>query len=130
MQKDFWSWHEDKEVIHYNKQRPFFHVREVWVCSFGINIGFEQDGRGQKFLRPLVVVRKFNDKVLWGLPLTTANKIGPYYYAISPIAASDSSTVILSQIRLIDSKRLQYKIGDVREEEIVAIKKRLTELLQ
>lgn len=127
--KDFLRWHRAKGNIHFRKERPFFHSREVWVCSVGVNIGFEQDGRGGRFLRPVVIIRKFSDKVLWGLPLTTARKSGQYYYRISPVAARESSTVILSQIRLIDSKRLQYKIGDISREEILEIKKRLTSLL-
>ena len=42
MKKDFKSWHGKKESLHHEKERPFFHEREVWFCSLGVNIGFEQ----------------------------------------------------------------------------------------
>ena len=40
------------------------------------------------------------------------------------------STVVLSQIRLIDAKRLQYKMGDLGEKDFLELKKRLIEFLQ
>jgi len=38
--------------------------------------------------------------------------------------------VILSQIRPIDAKRLQYKMGDISEEDFLKIKKRLVAFLE
>lgn len=130
MEKDFKKWHAKKEIIHNEKERPFFHEREVWMCLLGINIGFEQDGRGEEFLRPVIIIKKFNNEVSWGLPLTKNTKKNKYYYSVTPIAGRDSSTVILSQIRLIDAKRLKYKIGDITEAEFEEIKKRLTGFLK
>lgn len=130
LEKDFTHWHDRKEVIHCKKRRPFFRERDVWFCSLGVNVGFEQDGRGQQFLRPVVIVRKFNNEICWGLPLTKNAKQGPYYLSISPVAGREASAVILSQLRLIDVKRLQYKVGAVSEEEFREIKKRLIALLQ
>jgi len=109
------------------KTRPFFHEREIWFCSLGENIGFEQDGRGEEFLRPVVIVKKFNQEVCWGIPLTKNQKKGRYYFSF--LLNEATSTAILSQIRLIDSKRLQYKIGDLSEADFMEIKKRLTQLL-
>jgi mRNA-degrading endonuclease toxin of MazEF toxin-antitoxin module len=40
------------------------------------------------------------------------------------------SVVILTQIRLIDAKRLQYKLGDITEEEFSKIKEALVALLK
>ena len=44
MDKDFKKWHKDKEAIHNERPRVFFHEREVWFAYLGVNIGFEQDG--------------------------------------------------------------------------------------
>ena len=105
MNKDFKEWHNQKSDLHENKVRAFFHEREVWFASVGMNIGFEQDGRGDTFLRPVIVLKKFNNEVLWCIPLTRNQKIGKYYYLFS--LGSEVSTAILFQIRLIDCKRLQ-----------------------
>jgi len=128
--KDFKNWHQKKIKLHEDKQRPFFHEREVWFASLGVNIGFEQDGRGDKFLRPIIVIRKFNNEVLWILPLTKNIKRGKYYMQISISDNRELSTVILSQIRLLDSKRLQYKIGDTSVDGLKEIKKRLAALIE
>lgn len=129
MEKDFQLWYKNKEKIHYNKIRPFFDKREVWFCVLGVNVGFEQDG-SENFLRPVLIIRKFNNEIFWGLPLTKKLKKGKYYYQFLINKKNKPSTVILSQIRLIDAKRLQYKIGDVNNKEFEDIKKRLIELLQ
>ena len=55
-QKDFSEWHKIKAIIHHDKERPHFHEREIWFCSLGGNVGFEQDGRGETFLRPVIVL--------------------------------------------------------------------------
>lgn len=129
MKKDFQRWHAEKSRIHEDKKRPFFHEREVWFASIGANIGFEQDGRGDRFFRPVIVVRKFNNEVLWIVPLTKNMKRGMYYHQIFVVGHGSSSTAILSQIRLIDSKRLHYKIGDISADDFTELKKRLAALI-
>ena len=128
MSKDFKKWHTEKCNLHKDKVRPFFHEREVWFASVGTNIGFEQDGRGERLLRPVILLKKFNNELCWGIPLTKNQKKGKYYFSFS-IANAEVSTAILSQIRLIDAKRLQYKIGDMKESDFVETKKKITQLL-
>ncbi|MBI2046434.1 MAG: type II toxin-antitoxin system PemK/MazF family toxin [Parcubacteria group bacterium] len=129
MKKDFDNWHKEKSNLHQEKIRPFFHEREIWFASVGINIGFEQDGRGDQFLRPVIILKKFNNEVLWGIPLTKNQKKGEYYFQFKFLSEEKMSTAILSQIRLIDSKRLQYKIGDVKEDNFIELKRKIMQLL-
>ena len=127
MKKDFQKWHTQKESLHQEKERPFFHESEVWFSALGANVGFEQDGRGESFLRPVVAVKKFNQEVFWGLPLTKTQKQGLYYFTFMLNGAT--STAILSQIRLIDSKRLYYKVGKVTDQDFQQMRKRLAQFL-
>lgn len=127
MKKNFQQWHTKKEILHKEKARPFFHESEVWFCALGANVGFEQDGGGNDFLRPIIVVKKFNNEVFWGLPLTKKQKNGAYYFSFA--LEGEISTAILSQIRLIDGKRLHYKIGKMTDADFVEIRKRLMRLL-
>ena len=135
MKKDYQKWHNQKSEIHNNKERPFFHEREVWFSSIGENVGFEQDGSGENFMRPVLVVKKFNNEVVWVVPLTRTNKKGKYYFEIS-LTDKDGknnsrlSVVILSQLRLIDAKRLQYKMGTIEEREFLKIKEAFLALLK
>src|SRR3989344_6646831 len=109
MKKDFQKWHTLKQNIHNEKERRFYHEREIWWCSLGENVGFEQDGKGSDFARPILIIRGFNKEVFLCVPLTTKNKKGKYYADID-LGDKVIRKVILSQIRLIDSKRLQEKI--------------------
>ncbi|MDP3882705.1 MAG: type II toxin-antitoxin system PemK/MazF family toxin [Candidatus Staskawiczbacteria bacterium] len=135
MKKDFKKWMEQKAKIHNDKIRPFFHEREVWFSSIGENVGFEQDGGGETFMRPALILKKFNNEVVWALPLTRTDKTGKYYFRISLVADDGNmddrpSVVILSQLRLVDAKRLQYKVGTVKEDEFIKLKEALIALLK
>lgn len=127
MLEKFLSWHRQKNDIDEHKVRPFFHEREMWFTSLGVNVGYEQDGRGDKFLRPVLVLKKFNNQVLWGIPLTRTEKQGKYYFSFT--TSLGQSTAILSQLRLIDSKRLEYKIADIDQADFESIKEKLKQLL-
>ncbi len=126
--KDYTVWHNIKTKMHNEKERPFFHEREVWFCSLGANIGFEQDGRGAEYLRPVVIIKKFNNEICWVIPLTKNEKKGRYYFSFS-YTNYVVSTAILSQIRLIDSKRFEYKSGTMNEFDFAVLKQKLTQLL-
>ena len=130
MKKDFQKWHNRKELLHKEKIRPFFREREVWFCTLGVNIGFEQDGSGTEFLRPTLIIKKFNNEVFWGLPLTKNLKKSRYYYQFFIEKKEEMSTAILSQVKLTDAKRLQYKLGDISEKDLMEMKKRLIEFLK
>lgn len=132
--KDYQTWTPLKEELH-NAERPrlFFHEREVWHCHLGENIGFEQDGGDDLFLRPVVIIRKFNNSIFWGVPLTRTQKDLPFYFAFKlqsePETADGESSAILSQIRLIDAKRLRRMTGYISAEDFVLLKKKLMALL-
>jgi len=122
MEKDFKKWHGKKELIDEIKQRPFFHEREIWFCHIGLNIGFEQDGSSEEFLRPVVIIRKFTDKIFWGIPLTRSKehhkinkKSEKYYYSLVFIPGV-KSVAILSQMGMMeekDFKMLKQKLKDL-----------------
>src|SRR3989344_6102509 len=133
MQKDFNTWMSLKRVLNDTSEaRLFFHDREIWYCHLGENIGFEQDGRGEQFLRPVVIIRKFNNDIFWGVPLTRSQKDLPFYFTFtiqSEPNMDEQSTAVLSQIRLIDAKRLRRMIGYISENDIALLKKKLKALV-
>ncbi len=55
MQKDFQKWHGLKKELHEQAGVALFQEREIWWCSLGANIGFEQDGGGEHFEQPVLV---------------------------------------------------------------------------
>jgi len=100
MDKDFNGWNEKKKILHIRKNVPFYHEREIWWCSLGANIGSEQDGTGRNFDRPIVIVRGFNKNVFFAVALTGKGR---------------EASAVLSQVRLMDTKRLVRKIGVLDE---------------
>ena len=70
--KDFDSWNEEKKSLeNVGHDILAFHEREIWWCSIGINLGDEQDGKNELFERPVLILKKFNNKVAWVLPMST-----------------------------------------------------------
>ena len=133
MKKNYRAWHKKKSEVNDIVTRPFFHEREIWFCYIGTNVGFEQDGSGNDFLRPVVVLRKFNNEIFWAIPLTKAHKkrkkkAEQYYYAFSFIQGI-TSIALLSQIRLIDARRLSRNIGVIADKDFKELKKKLKALL-
>jgi mRNA-degrading endonuclease toxin of MazEF toxin-antitoxin module len=134
VEKDYQIWTPIKKTVNnISEPRLFFHEREIWYCHLGENIGFEQDGRGDQFLRPVVIIRKFNNEIFWGVPLTRTQKDLPFYFAFMlqtdtgvPV---EKSTAVLSQVRLIDAKRLRRMIGYISEKDFILLKKKLKALL-
>ena len=129
MKKDFKNWHGQKQKIENDRPRVFFNEREIWFCYLGENVGFEQDGRGEEFLRPIIVLKKFNNEVLWTVPLTRTKKKGEYYFRFSFSSGDDTSSAILSQVRLVDAKRLKYKIGSMKVSDFEILKNKIRQLL-
>ena len=128
MNKDFRKWHDKKTQVDEIVKRPFFHDGKIWFCHLGINVGFEEDGLGKDFLRPVIIIRKFNKEIFWAIPLTRTNKKTKYYFSFS-FDKNVISTAILSQIRLVDARRLSYKIGDISSKDFKELKEKLKALL-
>ena len=128
MNKDFKKWHDKKDNIDKIDKRPFFHEREIWFCHLGVNVGFEQDGSGDDFQRPVIIIRKFNNEVCWVVPLSKTEKRNKYY---SPFNFDETviSVAILSQIRLLDVKRLSRKIGEISENDFSQLINKIKALL-
>lgn len=110
--KDYNGWNSRKIIINDIKNIPYFHEREIWFCFLGTNIGFEQDGAGVDFQRPILIIKKFNRDLFWALPLSKTKRRGHYYFPFNFID-NIISVAILTQIRLIDGRRLSRKIGDL-----------------
>ena len=128
MKKEFQKWHAKKANIDDIGKRPFFHEREIWWCALGANVGFEQDGLGDDFQRPVVIIRKFNNEVCWVIPLSKTEKRGTYYFAFK-FDDTTTSVAILSQIRLLDARRLSRKIGEMDKKEFAELINKIKALM-
>lgn len=112
--KDFDSWNDEKKRIHDTEENRFYKTREVWWCSMGVNVGFEQDGTSKNYQRPVLVLKGFSRHVCWVIPITTSKKKNPYHIRIGEIEGRECFAII-SQLRLIDTKRFTDRLTIVDE---------------
>lgn len=126
--KDFTLWFKVKPEIEKKLSCPLFSESEVWWCSLGLNIGFEQDGKNELFERPVLIFRKYNKDFFLGLPLTSKIKEGVYYHKIK--LHGRESSVILSQSKAFSAKRLIRKIGKVTSEQFIKIEESYIKLIK
>lgn len=107
--ENFIRWTKLKIRIHIKDKDVYFREKEIWWASLGMNVGYEQNGKNENFERPILVLKKFGSGSLWALPLTSKEKIGRFYYRFD--FKGKNHSVILTQLRLISSKRLLRRMG-------------------
>ena len=98
-----------------------FKEGEIWWCSVGMNIGVEIFGKGEKFARPVIIFKKFNQYSFLGIPLTTQPKEGIWYFPF--VHNNKKQFAVFSQIRTFDSNRLINKLGEMDESSLREIER-------
>lgn len=124
----FVNWTKIKIRIQITKRIVYFREGEIWWASLGANIGHEQDGKNENFERPILVLKKFNQYILWAIPLTSQCKQGhPYYF---PYQLGDKIYgAVLSQLRLISSKRLLRKVSVLPVKDFDSIRESIKDMI-
>ncbi|MEJ0053179.1 MAG: type II toxin-antitoxin system PemK/MazF family toxin [bacterium] len=128
MPKDYTKWHEVKSAIEEHRNPPFFNEREVWWSSLGANIGTEQDGKNARFERPVIIVRKFNKDLFWGVPATLQSKDDAFHFGF--MLSGIEQRAIVSQIRTLSAKRLIRRIGKLPEPKFAGLKEAIESLMR
>src|SRR3989344_4833044 len=127
MEKAFDKWNEVKKETHSEKPR-LYTVREIWWCRLGVNVGSEQDGGAALFLRPVVIMRGFGSDACLVVPLTTSAREHPLRIPVGDVQG-EKARANISQIRVIDTRRLVEKVGFLDERLFLELKKHVKSLL-
>jgi mRNA interferase MazF len=70
MEKDYKNWMPIKSEINNGERFPKgIKEREIWICNLGDNVGFEEDGKGNDFTRPVLILKVFNRRFCYVVPL-------------------------------------------------------------
>lgn len=123
--KDFDSWNGLKKETDAKVVGFVFKDKEIWWCRFGLNIGSEQNGIGDNFERPVVIIKKLSKTTFLCAPLSTKNKMNKFQ---SEINTHTKGYALIDQIKVLDIKRLQRKISDCNEIEFKTLKIKLKDL--
>ena len=127
--KDYDGWNLRKKEVNNSNRNLFYHEREVWWSSVGVNVGYEIDGKNENFERPVLVLRKVNQNQFIGLPVTSKDKKGFFYVKASFSGKEGVGNVNISQLRVFSSNRLLRKMGMIKRYDFKNIKKRVIEYL-
>jgi len=122
MQNLFNIWNKQKQKIHNQSIARDFSDGEIWWAHLGQNIASEIYGKGEDFLRPVIIVRKvFTDACLI-IPLTSNSKNGSYYFTFN--FKNKPQCALLHQIRYLDAKRLHHKYGNMLHSDFSQLKEK------
>ena len=103
----FDKWNNIKQKL--GQKKPInFNERDILFISIGQNIGFEQYGKSEEFLRPVVVVKKYSKNLFLGIPLSSKIKNGYFFHTI--YFKNRPNCALLLQSRTFDSKRIKYRL--------------------
>ena len=81
--KEFDQWNNLKKELHSSAPQQEFYIsnREIWFVHLGMNVGTEQNGKGDNFLRPVLVLKKLGNVYLV-IPMTTKGKDTRFYHTL------------------------------------------------
>jgi mRNA interferase MazF len=131
MDSQYNNWNKIKIAIEYENIIVGFKERDIFYMNMGKNIGFEQDGKGKNFVRPVVIIKGFNKNMFFGIPLSTKMKEGKFYYKFQFQKKDElvENIALLSQMRLFSTKRLLNKIGVISKEDFESLKNKFKSLI-
>lgn len=120
--KRFKEWFGIKEKIDMSSDKtPYFREREIWMSYLGENIGFEMSGKNEYFHRPVIILHKFNKRLFFGIPTSTKIKPNnPFYIAFT--YQDQQYSALISQMKVMDAKRLHYRKGSMTSHDFNIIK--------
>ncbi len=125
--KPFNPWNTEKQEIDNLKPNKNFREGEIWWGKLGINIGIEQNGKSEKFTRPVLILKKYNKHHFLAIPLTTKETPEKFSFHLSSDVSflKKESWIVFSQIKAVDSKRLDRRMGKLPTSIFKNIQKKL-----
>ncbi len=93
-----------------------------------MNVGFEQNGNGDEYVRPVVIVAKYGEHTCLVVPLT--HTIRPAWYRHVMRVSDETVAALINQTRVVDKRRLQERMGVVGSEEFSVLKNKIIALMK
>jgi mRNA interferase MazF len=92
-----------------------------------LNIGDEQCGKGARSVRPVLILKKFNNHFFLAIPLSSKQKDNKYYYNFE--FKEKKQSAVICQVKCFSAKRLCDLYGELNEDLFKSIKKKVGKLL-
>ena len=126
--KKYDDWNRVKKKINEKEKLITYKERDIFWANIGENIGFEQNGKGSDFMRPILVFRKFTNKMFLGVPLSTQLRDGSFFFQFQ-FLEDKRSTALLVQAKLFDVKRLDRRIGMINKIDFAKMEDKMKKLM-
>jgi mRNA interferase MazF len=125
METYFDEWNEVKKELSIKERKLGIKQREIFWANIGQNIGFEQNGKGKNFARPIIVIRKLTKDLFLGIPTTTTLREDNDYFHKFKYTTSNNEVLVVSalilQVKVFSIKRIMNKIGMIHKEDFKVI---------
>lgn len=132
MDDTFNRWNEIKKTVQNDEKMRLFKQRDIFFISMGQNVGYEQNGKGENFVRPIVILKKITNHMFIGIPLSSQIKDGDWFYQFEfGIKDKVSKNIaIIPQLKMYSSKRLLNKIGVISSDNFKELKEKIKDFLE
>lgn len=129
--QEFDAWNKLKKQLSFENDTVTYFPKEgeVWMCSLGKNIGYEQNGGGGNFSRPVLIIKKFNNQMFWCVTLSTKQKRIDFYFNFTD-PHDQAVSAILAQMKLVSVRRLRRKLYEIAPDLLLQIKSTVQRLLK
>lgn len=127
-QKDFAGWAKVAEEVEKRERKTDIKQGAIYWANLGVNIGSELVGKGNDFSRPVLVLEKFNQRMVLAMPITSQiyNRRG--YCEI--VVAGKMERLVLEQARPVDILRIGDFLDEVAPDELEKIWKHWAKLMK
>ena len=133
MDKKFDEWNEIKKKTDSINRKIGLKPREIYWVKVGENVGYEQSGKGDEFLRPVIIVRQLNKYLFLGIPTsTTFREESNFFYPFEYKNKKNNIiqvTALIVQLKVFSVKRILSKIGIVNKADFEKIIQKSYELI-
>jgi len=121
----FDKWNEIKKNI--KVKEIFFHEGDIWNIYNWQNVWFEQNWKWNLFLRPVIIIKKFNNDMFWGVPFTTQEKKWNFFHEY--FFNNQINFIIIPQLKLLSKKRLFKKMWVMKKKDFHELKQKTRKFL-
>lgn len=131
MEEIFDKWNEVKKIVQNDEKIRLFKQRDIFFINMGQNIGFEQNGKGENFVRPIIILKKITNQMFLGIPLSSQLKKGDWFFEFEFDTKDDVSRniAIIPQIKMFSSRRLLNKIGVIKTKDFEILKQKVKDFI-
>ncbi|MFT2719752.1 type II toxin-antitoxin system PemK/MazF family toxin [Deinococcus sp. A31D244] len=126
---DFDNWCQQKKQLHASAPTLVFKEGEVWWCSVGANVGSEALGKGPKFTRPVIVLKKLSQEACIVVPVTSQQpkQLGTWYHGMH--FNGRDQFVMMHQLRMVSVRRFGSRLVELPEADFSSLKQAIKGLL-